>query len=91
MSIQRICVIGLGGVGGLVATMCRDGEMDVRGVDVRHGTTVPDDIEFIQGDASDPAVMAQALDDRDAVVCCLPYHRVLDVARAAHAAGIHYF
>jgi saccharopine dehydrogenase-like NADP-dependent oxidoreductase len=91
VSIERICVIGLGGVGGLVATMCRDGGMDVRGLDIRRGPTVPDGIDFITGDAANPSIIAQALAGCDAVVCCLPYHRVLEVARAAHAAGVHYF
>ena len=42
-------------------------------------------------DVDDPDVIGRLLDDQQAVLSCLPYHLNRDVARAAHARGVHYF
>jgi len=81
----------MGGVGRLVATLLRDLGVAVRGVDVSETADAPNGIEFVAGDLNDPTVMRSALKGQDAVVSCLPYQGTLPVAKAAHAAGLHYF
>jgi saccharopine dehydrogenase-like NADP-dependent oxidoreductase len=88
---KSIVVLGMGGVGCLVATMLRDLGVTVRGVDIREHPNTPDGIESIVGSIDDPAVMSAALADQDAVISCLPYQNTLAAAKAAYAAGLHYF
>ena len=91
MMFKRIGILGLGGVGCLVAAMLRDLGVTVRGVDLRDNPNVPDGIDVLTGDLTDPATMRAALADQDAVISCLPYQQTLAVAEAAHAKGLHYF
>jgi len=91
VTFNGITVLGLGGVGRLVAAMLRDLGATVRGVDVSERADAPDGIELIAGDLNDRAVMRAALKGQDAVISCLPYQATLAVAEAAHAAGLHYF
>src|ERR1700730_9563831 len=87
-SIERIAVLGLGNVGGLIADMLIERGFDVQGVDadserVANGRAVALDI-------SDPDIAEDLFAGVDAVVSCLPYHLNAGVAGAAHRAGIHY-
>lgn len=91
MSIKHPVVIGVGGVGSLVATLLSEMGMQVVGVDRQRNPNLPSNIECITGDVTDRAFLEQVLAKADAVVCCLPYHLTLTVARAAHQAGVHYF
>jgi len=91
MTIKKILVLGIGGVGGLVATMLTEIGMKVTGVDRAKTLNAPGNINFITGDVKDAAFLAKIMAGQDAVISCLPYFLTLDVAKAAHKAGIHYF
>ena len=91
MTITRPLVIGLGGVGALLASLLRDAGMAVTALDHRVEPQPPDGVACITGDARDGAALAKILKNHDAVISCLPFHLTLAVAQAAHDAGIHYF
>jgi saccharopine dehydrogenase (NAD+, L-lysine-forming) len=93
MPITCPAVFGLGGIGGLVATMLSDLNMRVVAIDKVAPTALPanHNIEFRVTDVTDAAALAHTLIGCDAAIACLPYSLILPVARAAHAAGIHYF
>ncbi len=87
-SIERIAVLGLGNVGGLIADMLIERGFDVQGVDAdseraANGRAVALDI-------SNPDIAEDLFAGLDAVVSCLPYNLNASVAGAAHRAGIHY-
>ena len=87
--INSVLVIGLGKVGALVAMLLHENGYAVTGL-VRHDIgDVP--FQLVQIDISDPDSLKKVIGKYDAVVSCLPYHLNLDVARAAHAMGKHYF
>ena len=87
--IESILVIGLGKVGTLVATLLHESGFKVLGWD----SNAADNPLFPvhQGDVSRKASLGKKIAKHDAVVSCLPYHLNLDVARAAHEHGKHYF
>jgi len=87
--IQSILVIGLGKVGTLVATLLHEAGFQVLGWDSQLGEGFP--FSVVQGDITRKAVLGKKIAKHDAVVSCLPYHLNLDVARAAHEHGKHYF
>jgi len=92
-TIETVAVFGLGKVGELVALMLVESGFTVRGYDAappaegREGRGV----ERHQLDVGDEGGIREALGTVDAVVSCLPYHRNIAVAEAAHATGTHYF
>jgi saccharopine dehydrogenase (NAD+, L-lysine-forming) len=86
--IERIAVLGLGKVGGLVADMLSERGFDVRGVDADRGRVA--DSRALVLDVSDPDALESLFADVDAVVSCLPYYLNPGVAAAAHSVGIHY-
>ncbi|MCB0998315.1 MAG: saccharopine dehydrogenase NADP-binding domain-containing protein [Acidimicrobiales bacterium] len=90
MTFSSVAVLGLGKVGHLAATFLHQAGFDVVGVDQRVPTR-PTPFEVAPVDVADPSAVGRILDDREAVLSCLPYHLNRDVARAAHARGIHYF
>lgn len=87
--INSVLVIGLGKVGTLAALLLHENGFRVTGLD----TTPPDDTPFKvkPGNVTNPRLLETALQEHDAVLTCLPYHLNLDVAKAAHATGRHYF
>ena len=91
MAITHPVVLGLGGVGRLVANLLAELNMDVAGVDREAPPELADAVAFHAADVTNPSELHQVLTDRDAVVACLPYHLILPIATAAHAAGLHYF
>lgn len=91
MAIKRPLVLGLGSVGSLVAALLAETGMQVTGMDRERASHIPDTINFIAGDVTQPETLASALAGKDAVIACLPYHLILPVADAAHKAGLHYF
>ncbi len=88
---DKIVILGLGGVGSLVASLLRDLGATVSGVDVRDQIEPPDGVAFQSADLSDPAALRHAMAGQDAVVSCLPYQKTLAAAEAADAVGLHYF
>jgi len=87
----KVIILGLGGVGGLVAAMLRDLGADVLGVDARADVSPPDGIRSETADLADPAQLRSCMAGHDAVVSCLPYQLTLAAAEAAHEVGLHYF
>ena len=89
MQLDKVLVFGLGKVGKLVATLLQQSNFIVTGVDhaPESGLSFPTQ----RLELSDPAQFAMPFGQCDAVVSCLPYHLNTGVAKAAHAAGIHYF
>lgn len=88
---DRIVILGLGGVGGLVAALLRELGADVLGVDARDDAAVPDGTRFERADLTDPAALRRVMAGRDAVVSCLPYQHMRTAAQAARGVGLHYF
>ncbi|NNG05716.1 MAG: L-lysine dehydrogenase [Inquilinus sp.] len=90
MSFDRIAVLGLGKVGKLAALLLHEGGFAVVGIDVH---TPREALPFpVDGtDVADPEALGRVFASVDAVLSCLPHNLNLDVAQAAHKAGIHYF
>ncbi|MBT6491986.1 MAG: L-lysine dehydrogenase, partial [Deltaproteobacteria bacterium] len=88
-TIEKVLVIGMGKVGSLVGTLLHETGFQVTGMDAAE----PQGLAFsvIKGDVKNPESLGASLKEVDAVVSCLPYDLNINVAHAAHAAGIHYF
>ena len=88
-TIEKVLVIGMGKVGSLVGTLLHETGFQVTGMDAAE----PQGLAFsvIKGDVTNPESLGASLKEVDAVVSCLPYDLNINVAHAAHAAGIHYF
>src|ERR1700689_4216159 len=91
MSIKKPLIVGLGGVGSLLAALLKERGMSVTAFDKSKSPNIPKGVKFVAGDVTDEKSFAKILKDHDAVIACLPYHLTLNVARAAHKAGITYF
>ncbi len=91
MTIHHAIVLGLGGVGRLVAGLLTELHMQVAGMDRVEPPYLPAGVDFVQGDVTQPDELARVCADNDAVIACLPYHLILPVAEAAYRVGIHYF
>ncbi len=92
--IHQVAVFGLGKVGELVALLLADAGFKVVGLDAEPRPLVTADgveLEVRPLDVTDDAGLRESLRGVDAVVSCLPYHRNIMVAEAAHDAGVHYF
>ncbi len=90
MTFSRITVLGLGKVGHLAATFLHQAGFEVRGID-QHQPAKASSFPVQIGDVGDIATIEHLLDDQHAVLSCLPYQLNREVARVAHAKGIHYF
>jgi saccharopine dehydrogenase-like NADP-dependent oxidoreductase len=88
-TIHSLLVIGLGKVGSLVAILLHENGYAVTGLTREVSGDVP--FKLILADSSDMEQLKKAIGEHDAVVSCLPYHLNLNVAKAAHIAGKHYF
>ncbi len=87
--IESVVVLGLGRVGSLVASLLHESGFEVHGVDSRDTPGLP--LPTSRVDIEDGNKLAELLESADAVVACLPYHLIFDVARAAQTQGVHYF
>ena len=90
MSIEKPIILGMGGVGMLVAEMLKEHGMSVTGMDIVKPNDFPEGIAFVEKEVKDYRELMTLFGDYDAVISCLPYHLTLDVARAAHGAKIYY-
>lgn len=90
MSFKKIAVLGLGKVGALAATLLHEAEFEVTGFDNRD---LKREHPFATQrlDASSVEALSETLKPFEAVLSCLPYHLNIDLAKAAHGLGIHYF
>jgi len=88
---DKVVILGLGGVGSLVAAVLRDLGANVTGIDVRADMMPPAGVQFRPANLSEPKALRAVMRGQDAVVACLPYHRTLRAAEAAREIGLHYF
>lgn len=89
--IKNVLVLGLGKVGTLVGVLLSK-RFKVTGLDKKqphYDFALP--FEVINGDVQSDAFLKGELLRYDAVVSALPFFLNLEIARAAHRAGIHYF
>ena len=84
MAIRKPLVVGMGRVGSLIALLLSELGMQVTGVDMQQGTSIPDNIEFTSGDVTDPRILARLCHGRDALIVCLPYPLILGAAQVPH-------
>ncbi len=90
MSFNKIAVLGLGKVGTLAAKLLHESGFEVTGHDIQpHRENLPFPVK--SGKAITKAALDVEFQQVDAVLSCLPFHLNVEVAIAAHAAGIHYF
>src|SRR5690625_1737982 len=87
--IKNIAVLGLGKVGSLVATLLSS-KYNVVGVD-ENKPQEDFPFEYQKADVSDSQTIRKLLEDKQAVVSCLPYFLNIDIAREASKMGVHYF
>jgi len=90
MTINSIAVLGLGKIGTLAAKLLHEAGFAVTGHDT-HPPRVALPFAVNNTDLAAPEALVQAFAGVDAVLSCLPFHLNSGVAKAAHAAGIHYF
>jgi len=90
MPFKDIAVLGLGKVGRLAAKLLHENGFSVTGYDV---TSPRERLPFPvkNTDLTSHQLMTTEFSTKQAVLSCLPYHLNVDVAKAAHAVGIHYF
>lgn len=87
--MKKIVVLGLGKVGSLAAQMLHDAGFETVGCDIKAPSgMIPYEVREL--DVSVGAISGE-LSGFDAVLSCLPYSANLEIARAAHALGMHYF
>ena len=91
MAIRQPLVVGMGRVGSLIALLLSELGMQVTGVDMQQGASIPAHVEFASADVTDPRILARLCHDRDALIVCLPYPLILGAAQVAHTSGMHYF
>jgi saccharopine dehydrogenase (NAD+, L-lysine-forming) len=84
----RVAVVGLGNVGRLIADMLIERGFEVRGVDADEGRAAGQNASVM--DVADPTALRSLFAGVDAVISCLPYYLNAEVAKAAHAAHVHY-
>lgn len=87
--IKKIAVLGLGKVGSLVATLLSS-KYEVEGMDQ---STIKEEFPFkiSSGDVSKEETIRKLLEDKEAVVSCLPYFLNIKIAEIATDMGVHYF
>ncbi len=92
--MRDVIVIGAGKIGATIADMLADsGDYRVTVADRSPEALAQAARPGVEGlliDLADEPALAQALAGRFAVLSAAPYHLTAGVARAAHAAGVHY-
>ena len=88
--MRKIAVLGLGKVGALASELLCECDFEVVGFDAVPRAVSPG-FETRQIDVNERDALALALLGFDAVLSCLPYSFNIEVARQAHAQGLHYF
>lgn len=87
--IKKIGILGLGKVGSLVATLLSS-KFEVEGMD-QFETKEKFPFNVLKGDVSNDKKIREFLEDKDAVVSCLPYFLNIKIAETAVDMGVHYF
>ncbi len=91
MAIKNPLIIGLGGVGNLLAVMLKEQGMQVTALDRQQPAHLPEGVQFVSGDVQDGKALSATLEKYDAVISCLPYNLSLAVAEAAYKVRVPYF
>lgn len=89
MPVKNVLVIGIGKVGRLVATLLKECQFHVKGLDAVAQSHLP--FEVIGGNADNPDFLEQTFQEFDTIISCLPYHLNKQVVAIAHKQGLHYF
>lgn len=89
--MQTVAILGLGKVGALAAELLQETGFAVTGFDLGPHPDLAERVAVKPLDVTDTTALKAAITDHDAVLSCLPYNFNIDVAKAAHAAGKHYF
>ncbi|WP_282077395.1 saccharopine dehydrogenase family protein [Epibacterium ulvae] len=87
--MKKIAVLGLGKVGTLAGELLSLSDFEVTGIDQVQREGLPFQSKAL--DVSDPDALKAELEGQDAVLSCLPYFLNTEVAKIAHALGLHYF
>ncbi len=90
MSFNKIAVLGLGKVGKLAARLLHESGFEVTGYD-QHPPRQELPFAVKNTDLTSLDSLGKEFIRVEAVLSCLPYHLNVDVAKAAHGAGVHYF
>ncbi len=89
--MKNILTLGMGKVGSLVGLLLSK-KFKVTGLDrmkPHYHFDLP--FEVLEADVTDLVAMEEKIKEYDAVVSALPYYLNRDIARLAHAHGVHYF
>lgn len=98
---KKVVVLGAGKVGRMVVDfLARTDDYDVRAADPdeaaaraavldAHGAPLPN-ARAAAGALDDPGALRRVLEGHDYVLSCAPFHRNVEIARAAREAGVHY-
>ena len=87
MAIRKPLVVGMGRVGSLIALLLSELGMQVAGVDMQQGTSIPESVEFTSGDVTNPRILARLCHGRDALIVCCPTHSSWEQRRSPMPAG----
>lgn len=91
----KICVIGAGKIGQMIATLLKTSKnyrVTVVDANLEQLAGIKSDgINVFQVDASDVQSLTKALKDYDAVISAAPFYLTPNIATAAKLAGTHYF
>jgi saccharopine dehydrogenase (NAD+, L-lysine-forming) len=88
--IKLLAVLGLGKVGTLAATLLHETGFEVTGFDIHPPPETPP-FRVVEKSAASLRSARALLEGYDAVLSCLPYRLNLNIAKAAHGLGLHYF
>ena len=91
---MNILLLGAGNIGQTIASLLSgsgDYTVTVADRDARALARLTAAHARREADTTDPAALARLLAGHHAVINALPYNLAPDVARAAAAAGVHYF
>ena len=91
MAFERVLVLGAGHIGCAIAHLLAAHGRRVVLADRLAPATLPPGVGLRTVDLEQPASLSASLDGMDAVINALPFHLAVPVARAAVAAGVHYF
>lgn len=89
--IQKILIVGGGGVGSLLATLLLELGMTVSVFDRQRNHALSTDVNFILGDVTDNEKLEDVMKNNETVVSCLPHYLTMAVANLAYKLNLHYF
>ncbi len=98
MHKHKILVVGAGKIGVTVAALLNNsGDYQTYLSDIKPPHKLPqiknNPIQFVEGNISNPEQIKKIIKEQniEGVISCLPFNLTIEVAKIAHACGIHYF